>query len=157
METGRRIRVLNVLRDPSVGVAVTVTQYDSISDNGVIARLIAMKRPALATSLGNYLKLEEAIKAYARASRASAFVTVDAGHTDAETAETAMEILNAEVKSPLMNRGAYATVSLAAFKAGRPGVATLLLKLETNVTEKVPALTTIGLYSDAAAVAAEAK
>ena len=153
----RRIRVLNALRDPSVGVAVTVTQYDSISDNGVIARLIAMKRPALATSLGNYLKLEEAIKAYARASRASAFVTVDAGHTDAETAETAMEILNAEVKSPLMNRGAYATVSLAAFKAGRPGVATLLLKLETNVTEKVPALTTIGLYSDAAAVAAEAK
>lgn len=49
--------MLNVLRDPSVGVAVTVTQYDSISDNGVIARLIAMKRPVLATSLRNFMKL----------------------------------------------------------------------------------------------------
>ena len=157
VESAKKIRVLNALHDPSVGVAMTVSQYDAIGPNGVIARLIAMKRPALATSLSNYLQLDESIKAYARASRASAFVTVDAGHTDAETAEAAMKILNAQVRSPLMNRSAYATVALAAFKADRPGVAKLLLTLESSVADKVPALTTIGLHSDAAAVAADAK
>ena len=157
VENAKKIRVLNALRDPSVGVAITVAQYDAIEANGVIARLIAMKRPALATSISNYLQLDESIKAYARASRASAFVTVDGGHTDAETAEAAIKILNSQVKSPIMNRGAYATVALAAFKVGRQGVANLLLTLETSVVDKVPALTTIGLHSDAAAVAADAK
>ena len=157
VESAKKIRVLNALRNPSVGVAMTVAQYDAIEGNGVIARLIALKRPALATSLSNYLQLNESVKAYARASRASAFVTVDVGHTDAETAEAAVKILNAEVKSPIMNRGAYATVALAAFKAGRQGVSNLLLTLEASVLDKVPALTTIGLYSDAATVAADAR
>lgn len=157
VENAKKLRVINALRDPSVGVAITVAQYDAIEATGVIARLIAMKRPALATSLSNYLQLDESVKVYARASRASAFVIIDAGHTDAETAETAIKILNAGVKSPLMNRGAYATVALAAYKAGRQGVSNLLLTLETSVSEKVPALTAIGLHSDAAAVAAESK
>ncbi len=157
VQNAKKIRVLNALRNPSVGVAMTVTQYDAIEGNGVIARLIAMKRPALATSLSNYLKLNESVKTYARASRASAFVTVDSGHTDAETAEAAVKILNSEVKDPIMNRGAYSTVALAAFKAGRQGVASLLLALEANVLDKVPALATVGLFSDAASVAANAR
>mmetsp|Transcript_16407 Transcript_16407/g.19003 ORF Transcript_16407/g.19003 Transcript_16407/m.19003 type:complete len:1168 (-) Transcript_16407:25-3528(-) len=157
VETAKKVRVLNALRDASVGVAITTAQYDSIEATGVIARLIAMKRPALATSLSTYLQLDQSVRAYARASRAAAFVTVDVGKTDAETAEAAIKILNSEVKSSLMNRGGYATVALAASRAGRPGIANLLLTLETSVGDKVPALTAIGAHSDAAAVAADAK
>ena len=93
----------------------------------------------------------------ARASRASAFVMSDVGHTDAETAEAAMKILNSDVKSSISNRGCYALVALVANKAGRPGVSNLLLTLETSVMEKVPTMATVGLHSDAAAVATKAR
>lgn len=157
VETAKKIRVLNALRDPSIGIAMTLAQFDSIEATGVISRLIAMKRPALATSLATYLQLDEAVRAYARAARAAAFVATDTDHSDSETTDAAIKILNTDVKSPLMNRGGYATVALAASKAGRNGVANLLLTLETNVADKVPGLTSIGLFSDAAAVATKAK
>lgn len=157
VEVGKKIRVLNALRDPTVGFAMTVAQYDSVEATGVIARLIAMKRPALATSLATYLQLDEAVRAYARAARAAAYVATDFGRSDSETTDAAIKILNTDVKSPLMNRGGYATVALAASKAGRNGVANLLLTLEPSFSDKVPGLTAIGLYSDAAAVAAKAK
>jgi vacuolar protein sorting-associated protein 16 len=153
----KKIRVLNALRDPSIGVVLTSAQYDSIDANGIVARLIAMKRPALAATLSTYLQLDHSVRAYARAARASAFVSTDLGRTDSETAKEAIEILNTNVSSPFMNRGGYATVALAANKVGRQGVANHLLSLETSVSDKVPALAMIGQYSDAAAVAVKAK
>ena len=164
--SSRKTRVLNALRDPSVGFALTSSQYDAISPTGVVARLIAMKRPALATSLCSYLHLDESVQAFARASRASAFVVADKGQTDAQTAEAAIKILNedssgrrgkAGVVPPSHNRGAYASVALAADRSGRSGVAKLLLMLETSTADKVPALLSIGLFADAAAVAATAR
>lgn len=157
VETAKKIRVLNALRHPSIGIAMTAYQYDSIEATGVIARLIAMKRPALATALATYLQLDEAVRSYARASRAAAFVATDVGKSDSETTDAAIRILNTDVKNPLMNRGAYATVALAANKVGRQGVANLLLTLESSITDKVPGLTAIGLYADAVTVASHAK
>ncbi len=157
VDAAKKIRVMNALRDPAVGFVLTVSQFDSIGPNGVIARLIATKRPALATFLGTYLQLDESVRAYARAARAAAYVATDPSKSDSSTTDGAIKILNTDVKSPLMNRGAYATVALAANHAGRQGVANLLLTLETSVADKVPGLTAIGLYSDAAAVAANAK
>ena len=157
VEAAKKIRVLNALRHPTVGVTMTFAQYDSVEATGVIARLIAMKRPALATYLATYLQLDEAVRAYARAARAASYVATDVGRSDSETTDAAIKILNTDVKAPLMNRGGYATVALAASKAGRYGVANLLLTLEPSVSDKVPGLTAIGLYSDAAAVATKAK
>jgi len=155
--TARKMRVMNALRSKSVGFVLTSVQYDSITPNGIIARLIAMRRPALAMSIASYLQLDEHVKAYARAARGAAFVSTDVGHTDAETAEAVMKILSTGIRTPAMNRGGYATVALAASKAGRQGVANLLLTLEMSVVDKVPALTEIGLFADAAAVATNAR
>ncbi len=157
VETAKKIRVLNALRDPAVGIVLTRAQYDSIDATGIVARLIAMKRPALANALCSYLLLDEAVRAYARAARAAAFVTTDFGQSDSETADAAIKILNMDAKSALMNRGGYASVALAASKAGRQGVANLLLTLESSLSDKVPTLAAIGMYSDAAAVAVKAK
>ena len=157
VEAAKKVRVMNALRDPAVGFVLTVAQFDSIEAHGVIARLIAIKRPALATYLGTYLQLDESVRAYARAARAAAYVATDTSKSDSNTTDAAIKILNTDVKSQLMNRGAYATVALAANNAGRQGVANLLLTLETSVADKVPGLTAIGLYSDAAAVAVNAK
>mmetsp|Transcript_25076 Transcript_25076/g.46768 ORF Transcript_25076/g.46768 Transcript_25076/m.46768 type:complete len:340 (+) Transcript_25076:3-1022(+) len=46
---------------------------------------------------------------------------------------------------------------MAANSAGRPGVANLLLMLETSVADKVPALLSTGSYADAVAVATSAR
>mmetsp|Transcript_9444 Transcript_9444/g.14151 ORF Transcript_9444/g.14151 Transcript_9444/m.14151 type:complete len:1132 (-) Transcript_9444:64-3459(-) len=157
VETAKKIRVLNALRDPSVGVVLTRAQYDSIDATGVVARLISMKRPAMASSLCTYLQLDEAVRAYTRAARAAAFVATDMNNSDSETADAAIKILNTDIKTSSMNRGGYATVALAASKAGRQGVANLLLTLESSISDKVLALTAIGMHSDAAAVAARAR
>ena len=167
--SARKIRVMNALRDSKVGLVLTSSQYDAITPTGIIARLIAMKRPALATSICAYLQLDESVQAFARASRAAAFVSSEGskGRTDHETAEAAIQILN-EVPSdmggakggtvpPAHNRGAYASVALAANRAGRSGVAKLLLMQESSTADKVQALLSIGLFADAASVAVAAK
>jgi vacuolar protein sorting-associated protein 16 len=162
VEAARKLRILNALRNPTVGFVLTAAEYDAMSPTGLVARLIAMKRPALATSISKYLNLPKAAQLYARASKASAFVASDSqrGRSDAEIADAAIKIINENEKdnsSASVNRGGYATVALAANKAGRPGVANLLLMLESSTADKVPALISTGSYADAMAVATTAR
>ena len=166
VETGKKLRILNALRNPSVGVVLTSAQYDAITPVGVIARLIAVKKPALATSISKYLHLPKSVQLYARASKATAFIASAKNRSDADIAEGAIRIITEEKSgtkdaskytSSIINRGGYATVAMASTKAGRPGVASLLLLLETSVADKVPALLSIGSYVDAVAVATSAR
>jgi hypothetical protein len=168
--TARKLKILNALRNPSVGFVLTSAQYDAITPTGVIARLISIKKPALATSVSKYLSLPKSVQLYARASKAAAFVAAEKHRSDADTAQGAIQIIheksasiaessskNRSASSSSINRGGYATVAMAANKAGRPGVANLLLMLETSVADKVPALISTGSYSDAVAVATTAR
>lgn len=157
----RKLRVLNALRDAAVGMSLTSAQFDAVTPSGIVARLVAMNRPALAGSISGYLELGTSVKAFARSARAAALVASDGGNrTDAACAEAAVEILSGEKDAdpvpPGANRGAFASVALAANRAGRPGVSNLLLLLETSVADKVPALLSVGSHADAAAVAASA-
>lgn len=158
----KKLRILNALRDPKVGFVLTSIQYDALSSSGLIARLVAMQRPALATSICGYLSLDKSILAFAKASRASALVASSKSLSDAEAADAAIKILNEDLaggstESPSSGKGRYATVALAAFRAGRVGVATRLLKLEKSVTDKVPALIAIGNFTEAAREAVQAR
>jgi len=168
VEAAKKIRILNSLRHPAVGFILTASQFDSITPTGVVARLIAMKRPALATSIGKYLMLPKSVQLLARASKASALVSsADSKRSDSEIADAAIKIIKNESKrgggphqqqqTQDFNRGGYASVALAANQAGRPGVASLLLRLETSVVDKVQALISIGSYADAIAVATNAR
>ena len=162
--TARKLRILNALRHPDVGFVLTSAQYDAITPTGVIARLIAIKKPALATAVSKYLSLPKSVQLYARASKAAAFVASAKHRPDADIAQGAIQIIretsSTEVTrntSSSITRGGFATVAMAANKAGRPGVANLLLMLETSVADKVPALISTGSYSDAVAVATTAR
>jgi hypothetical protein len=151
---------LNALRNPNVGFVLTSAQFDNMTPTGVVARLIAMKRPALANAISKYYGLPKSVQLYARASKAAALVELDKQRSDSELAEAVMKIINEETGGTgpsSINRGAYATVALAASKASRNGVANLLLMLETSVADKVPALIATGAYADAIAVATTAK
>ena len=154
--TCRKIRCMNQLRHPRVAFVLTSAQYDSISPAGVIARLCIMKRPSLAVAISRYLHLPHPVQLYARAFKACALVESSSDLSDSELAERAIQIINGSVaanSAPFINRGGYATVAFAASKAGRPGVANLLLMLESSVADKVPTLLSNGSYADAIAVA----
>ena len=162
----KKLRIMNALRNPFVGIVLTSSQYDALTPIGAIARLIAMKKPALGASISKYLFLPKSVQLYARASRAAAFVVSSKDRSDAEVAEGVIRIITedkcgsagaSQYTSSIINRGGYATVAMASMKAGRPGVATLLLSLETSIADKIPALLSIGSYADTVAVAASAK
>eukprot|EP00980_Cylindrotheca_fusiformis_P019550 scaffold6776_cov124-Cylindrotheca_fusiformis.AAC.5 len=162
--TARKLRILNAVRNPSVGFVLTSAQYDAITPTGVIARLIATKRPALASSASKYLSLPKSVQLFARASKAADFVAQQKHLSDSDAAQGAIQIIHEKGPSQSskgvassINRGGYATVAMAANKVGRPGVANLLLMLETSVADKVPALISTGSYPDAIAVATSAR
>ena len=178
----RKLRILNALRNPKVGFVLTLAQYDVLTPTGIVSRLISMRFPALASRLAVYLRLPKSVQLYSRAAKAAAYVQMahaQGGETqsDTVTAEKAIAIIQNETESALeedeksppsqvvaknknnstLYRGAYATVAMAATKAGRPVVANLLLLLESSVSDKVPALISNGSYVDAMAVATFAR
>jgi vacuolar protein sorting-associated protein 16 len=183
VDAARKLRTLNALRNPNVGFIVTSNQYDTMTPTGIVARLIAMKRPALASAISQYLNLPSSVQLFARASKAIAVVEIDKHRSDSEVADSAIRIINNISPSPMLGggtdidnnnrgqrpssvttitsnascRGAYAMVAIAAQRAGRPGVAKILLQLESSVPDKVPALVSTGAFAEAIAVATSAR
>ena len=164
VDAARKVRILNALRHPDVGFLLTSNQFDSLTPIGIVSRLIEMNRPALAASISRYLHLPKAVQLYARASKAAALVSSDnSDRSDTELAEAAIKIIegaNIDLNTAggsSLHRGGYAVVAKAAIKAGRQGVANLLLMLETSVVDKVPALVSTKNFADAIAVATTAK
>jgi vacuolar protein sorting-associated protein 16 len=167
VDTARSIRIMNALRHPDVGMVVSAAQWEAMTPAGLVARLVALQRPALAAAIANYLHLPNSMQLFARAAMAAAFIAAaPATWSDSEIAERAIRIINGtknakdSTKSDAshnMNRGGYAAVAMTAHSVGRPGVASLLLMLESSVAEKVPALISTGSYADALAVATTAR
>jgi len=174
VNTSRKLRVMNSLRKPAIGFAITSSQYDSVMPRGVVARLVASGKASLGAAIADYLKLGRKVSDYARAMKAASYVTsstsLDTSLTDSQVAEEAIRIIKGEeekekdVKSTKQpeqesttSSGMYASVALAAYRAGRRGVADLLIMLEQSPTDKVHALLAIGSYADAAAVACRAR
>lgn len=112
VNTAKKLRVLNALRNPKVGFLLTTNQYDDITSTGVIARLVAMNRASLASEFAKYLNLSKSVRLFARASKAAALVEMAAadssspgtlsGHSDTEIAEAAICIINEDL--PLKQR-----------------------------------------------------
>jgi len=178
VKAARKLRVLNAVRRPATGFAMTSAQYDSVMPRGVVARLMAAGRPAQASSISEYLKLGRQVRDYARAMKAAAFVTscstlsssnqIFSTLTDSQIAEKAIRIIRGEDKkhddlvekdtsTATPSPGMYASVALAAHRVGRRGVADLLIMLEQSPSDKVHALVSISSFADAAAVAARAR
>lgn len=160
----RKLRVLNALRNPNVGFILTSAQFDSITATGIIARLIAMKRPALAAALCKYLSLPKSVQLFCQASKAAAFVESNPRLPESEIVDAVVAIINGKANKfgnnktqRVINRGAYAMVAIAAQKAGRATIANQLMVFESSVADKIPALISFGNYSDAISVATKAR
>ena len=175
----KKTRILNALRNPEVGFAMTSAQFDMIKPTGIVARLIEVKRPALATTISGYLALEKSVQTFARVSRAAAFIAADKDQTDTKTAEAAIQLLREDIlpmtrpknnhsnnsskdesrpeNSSTLSSGGFASVAIAAKNCGRPEVAKLLLQLETSIPDKVKGLIAIEAFDGAVSVASVAR
>jgi len=180
----KKVRILNALRNPAVGFAMTSAQFDAVTPTGIVARLVEAKRPSLATTIATYLDLHKSVQTFARVSRAAAFIASDKEQSDTRTAEGAMRLLKDDVlglttpkdaskigninstknshkkfavDQNVLGRGGYASVALAAKSVGRPEVGKLLLRLETSIPDKVKGLVSIEAYDGAISVASDAK
>jgi hypothetical protein len=91
----RKLRILNALRNPNVGFVLTASEFDSITPTGLLARLIAMKRPALATAISKHISLPKSVQLHSRASKAAALVASNSKRqlSDAEIADAAIRII----------------------------------------------------------------
>jgi len=169
VEGARAVRVLNALRAPGVGMALTAGQYEALTPTGVVKRLIRYGRPGLATRVCAYLRLEDEVCAMARCARATAVLAAASGkdYSEADTAEVVAALLADEDGGYSMDEGRgtkrgpapglYSTVALAAHKSGRTGVASQLLNMETDKESKVKGLLAIEDWGGAASVAANAQ
>lgn len=177
----KALRVLNMLRNAEIGLSLTISQYEEITPTGVIARLVAIRKPALAASISQYLDLDRKVQAFAQAANAAAFVVAACASSSSSTTATTTATNNSKNDTQIVDAcvqmlenssskdgsfsatlrisaGVYAHVALAAFRAaGRPVVASALLKRETSPIEKVLALLAIGSFADAAKEAVVAR
>jgi hypothetical protein len=162
-------RPSNSISRPSNSIS---SQYDAVGPKGVVARLVVAGRASSAASIADYLKLGRRVSDYAKAMKASAYVSSSISRnvnmTDSQIAEEVIRIISGEEKSSSAkllddnnyttvtasppSTGMYASVALAAHRSGRKGVADLLIMLEQSPVDKVKALLAIGSYADAAAV-----
>ena len=142
----RKLRVLNAIRKPGTGFAMTSSQYNSMMPKGVVARLVVAGRASLAASISDYLKLGRRLSQYAKAMKAASYVSSSVSRnvnmTDSQVAEDALRIIRGEEKSAAQPKdhntasppssGMYASVALAAHRAGRKGVVDLSKKYKVR-------------------------
>lgn len=129
-----RLRVLNTLRSPDIGMLLTYTQMDCIGIGTVIERLIAREAYAIASEVASYMRVPPE-DGCLRVLRSWAFLKVrEAGFDDSETATM---IHTKFSKSPGIS---YSEIASEAVRRGRKQLAVRLLEYETQASEQVPLL-----------------
>jgi hypothetical protein len=130
----RRIRVLNALRDPDVGLPLTFFQLEASGIESLVPRLISRRMHWLALTICDYLRLSK--------SR----VVVDWACCRLSPAISRNES-DLDLRDVICDRmslcgpdTSYAQVARAAAAAGRRGLATLLLDREPLASSQVPLL-----------------
>lgn len=137
VEMCRKIRVLNALRQQHIGFPLTVTQFDRLSPEVVISRLVAMRHHFMALKICEYLK-----------------ITTDRVlvHWACEKVKAAADVPDEElvalVRKKLKNATlvSYADIASCAERVNRRRLATMFLDLEENATDQVPLLLSMGEF-----------
>mmetsp|Transcript_15272 Transcript_15272/g.46155 ORF Transcript_15272/g.46155 Transcript_15272/m.46155 type:complete len:862 (+) Transcript_15272:225-2810(+) len=132
----RRLRILNALREPEVGIPLTGAQLEALPVGQLVKALVAARHHLLATRVAEALGLgpEQVLVDWACAKISAAGPLPD-------------DQLHAALRKKLKSAGStvrYARIAAHAQAAGRPGLATLLLEHETRAGEQVPLLLALG-------------
>lgn len=130
VDAARKLRVMNSLRAPDVGIPITSQQYDHVGPEGAVVRLVARWQHFLALRICDYLRVpRERVLLHWACER------VRAGVARGESDERIRDVVRAKLVG---TRGVpYADVALAAGRAERPRLATMLLECEPRAADQV--------------------
>lgn len=119
VKSAQMIRVLNAIRDPTVGLVMSWTQAQEVGLPGILARLVAMGHASLASRMAQTLRCGPSLQLYCRAAQASQEVKASTEEqSDSEVAQLARNLIagraaDAPVEDEMdasLFRGAYAMV-----------------------------------------------
>jgi vacuolar protein sorting-associated protein 16 len=133
VETGQRLRVLNDIRRPEIGLPLTIQEYMRLTPEVLVNRLTIRNHHFLALKICDLLKLPNESVLIHWASEKVKKLT--------ETTSTDEEITSLiTYKLRPYHRISYLDIATAAYQMGRRKLATMLLELESNASDQVPLL-----------------
>lgn len=134
-EMCKTLRVLNAVRDPEIGISLSIQQYKVLTAPVLIGRLINAHLHLLALRISEYLGMsQEVVIMHWTCSKITASLAIP----DA----TLLEILLDKLK--FCKGISYAAVAAHADKSGRRKLAAMLVEHEPRSSKQVPLLLSIG-------------
>ncbi|KAI9177733.1 hypothetical protein LWI28_018573 [Acer negundo] len=134
-EMSKTLRVLNAVRDPEIGIPLSIQQYKVLTAPVLIGRLINAHHHLLALRISEYLGMsQEVVIMHWACSKITASLAIP----DA----TLLEILLDKLE--LCKCISYAAVAAHADKSGRRKLAAMLVEYEPRSSKQVPLLLSIG-------------
>ncbi|TMW61934.1 hypothetical protein Poli38472_010997 [Pythium oligandrum] len=137
VEMCRKIRVLNALRQQNVGFPLTLSQFDRLSPEVVISRLVAMRHHFLALKICEYLKVPtDRVLVHWACEKVKSSPNV--------SDEELVALVRKKLKQATLV--SYADIATCAERVNRRRLATMFLDLEENATDQVPLLLSMGEF-----------
>ncbi|RHY06632.1 hypothetical protein DYB36_001672 [Aphanomyces astaci] len=142
----RKLRVLNALRKPAIGLPLTLAQFDRLSCEVVVSRLVAMRHHFLALKICDYMKItsDRVLVHWACEKVKSSFESATPGGGPPMTDEAIVSMVRKKLKDATLV--SYSEIASCAERAGRHRLATMLLDLEENASDQVPLLLSMGEF-----------
>lgn len=127
----RQLRVLNAIRIQNIGIPMTINQFEHLTPNIVLDRLVFRKHYGLAIQIAKHLNLSES-----RILEHWAYHQIMLDKSDREIIHNIAE----KFKDPMTLGVSFCTIAKKAEECGKTKLAIQLLELEPNQSLQVPLL-----------------
>lgn len=131
VETSRKLRVLNDVRKPAIGLPLTIQQYNRLTPEVLVSRLTMRNHHFLALKICELLKLKNERVLVHWASEKVKKMAASPQHSDEEISG----VINSKLAA--YGRVSYLEVATAAYHMGRRRLATMILDMEQHAADQV--------------------
>jgi len=134
VETARKLRVLNEVRRPVIGIPLTMQQFDMLTAEVLVARLVTRQHHFLALRVCDLLKVRrDGVLIHWASEKVRKMAATNASDDE----------INDVVRKQLDSQQSHVSVlriAESAYRMGRRRLATLLLNQEQNARDQIPLL-----------------
>ncbi|XP_062991766.1 vacuolar protein sorting-associated protein 16 homolog [Elgaria multicarinata webbii] len=134
VETCRKMRVLNAIRDYQIGIPLTFDQYKQLTTKVLLDRLVLRRLYPIAIKISEYLRLSEFQGISRILAHWACYKVQQKDKSDEEVAQAINQKLG---DTPGIS---YSEIAARAYGCGRPELAIKLLEYEPRSGEQVPLL-----------------
>lgn len=134
VDTARKLRVLNDVRSPKVGLPLTIQQYNSLTPEVLVSRLTMRNHHFLALRICDLLKLKnERVLVHWASEKVKRMAATQASD------EEISQIIRRKLEP--YGRVSYLEIATAAYHMARRRLATMILDMEQNAADQVATVT----------------